>query len=61
VHPDCVNCCGTFGHWAKGMPISKDKGVLHNALLPKPTLDRIDTLSGQIDMCARVKIYKIEE
>lgn len=60
VHPDCVNCCGTFGHWAKGMPISKNKGVLHNALLPKPTLDRIDTLSGQIDMCVRVRIYKAE-
>ena len=61
VHPDCVNSCGSFGHWAKGMPISKNKGVMHNALLPKPTLDRIDTLSGQVDMCVRVKIYKIEE
>lgn len=61
VHPDCVNSCGSFGHWAKGMPISKNKGVMHNALLPKPTLDRIDTLSGQVDMCARVKISKVEE
>lgn len=61
VHPDCVNCCGSFGHWAKGMPISRHKGVMHNALLPKPTLERIDTLSGQIDMCVRVKISKVEE
>jgi anaerobic selenocysteine-containing dehydrogenase len=61
VHPDCVNSCGSFGHWAKGMPISRNKGVMHNALLPKPTLDRIDTLSGQIDMCVRVKIYKVKE
>jgi len=61
VHPDCVNSCGSFGHWANGMPISKNKGVMHNALLPKPTLDRIDTLSGQVDMCVRVKIYKIGE
>jgi thiosulfate reductase/polysulfide reductase chain A len=61
VHPECVNCCGTFGHWAKGLPISRNKGVLHNALLPKPNLSRIDTLSGQIDMCVRVKIYKVEE
>lgn len=60
VHPACVNCCGTFGHWAEGLPISKGKGVLHNALLPKPGLDRIDTLSGQIDMCVRVKIEKVE-
>ncbi len=61
VHPDCVNSCGSFGHWAKGLPISKNKGVMHNALLPEPTLDRIDALTGQIDMCVRVKIYKIEE
>ena len=61
VHPECVNCCGTFGHWAKGLPISRNKGVLHNALLPKPNLSRIDTLSGQVDMCVRVKIYKVEE
>jgi thiosulfate reductase/polysulfide reductase chain A len=61
VHPDCVNSCGSFGHWAKGMPISRNKGVMHNALLPKPTIDRIDTLSGQIDMCVRVKIYKVND
>jgi anaerobic selenocysteine-containing dehydrogenase len=59
VHPDCVNCSGTFGHWAKGLPISTGKGVNHNALLPKPTLDRVDTLSGQIDMCVRVKVSKV--
>lgn len=59
IHPSCVNACGTFGHWAKGMPVSKNKGVAHNALLPPPTLERIDTLSGQIDMCVGVKIYKV--
>ncbi len=61
VHPDCVNSCGSFGHWAKGMPISRNKGVMHNALLPKPTLERIDSLSGQVDMCVRVKITKVKE
>ncbi|MBM3789595.1 MAG: hypothetical protein FJW35_04490, partial [Acidobacteria bacterium] len=61
VHPSCVNCCGSFGHWAKGMPLSRHKGVMHNALLPRPNLDRIDTLSGQIDMCVAVKIYRVEE
>ncbi|MFC1671145.1 molybdopterin-dependent oxidoreductase [Spirochaetota bacterium] len=61
LHPECVNCCGTFGHYAKGMPVSRKKGVQHNELLPKPNLDRIDILSGQIDMCVRVKVYKVEE
>lgn len=61
VHPECVISSGTFGHWAKGLPISAGKGVNHNALLPKPTLERIDMLSGQIDMCVRVKVSKVEE
>jgi molybdopterin-containing oxidoreductase family molybdopterin binding subunit len=64
VHPDCVNICGTFGHWAEKMPISKGKGVSYNDLLPAPSLahmDRIDMLSGQLDQCAKVKIYKVEQ
>jgi hypothetical protein len=43
------------------MPISMNKGVQHNELLPKPNMARIDELSGQIDMCVRVKVYKVEE
>ena len=61
VHPESVNCSGSFGHWAAGLPVSRKKGVMHNALLPKPTLDRIDTLSGQIDQCVAVKVYKVED
>jgi len=59
IHPECVNGAGTLGHWADGMPVSKGKGVAHNNLLPTPNMDRIDTLSGQIDMCVRVKVTKI--
>ena len=61
IHPQCVITCGTLGHWAKGLPIAKNKGVLHNSLLPPPSVSRIDTLTGQIDMCVRVKIYKENE
>jgi hypothetical protein len=32
---------------------------MHNALLPKPIMERIDPLSGQIDMCVAVKVYKV--
>jgi hypothetical protein len=59
IHPECVGSCGTFGHWAKGMPVSRGKGVGHNCLLPTPNLNRIDTVSGQIDQCVSVKIYKV--
>jgi len=60
IHPECVGIGGTFGHWAKNLPIARGKGVSYNELLPSPSLARIDTVSGQIDMCVRVKIYKIK-
>jgi molybdopterin-containing oxidoreductase family molybdopterin binding subunit len=58
IHPDCVGIGGTFGHWAHRMPISNGKGTCYNGLLPSPSVERIDTISGQIDMCTQVKIYK---
>jgi thiosulfate reductase/polysulfide reductase chain A len=61
LHPECLAIAGTFGHWAKKLPIARGKGALYNSLLPPPNIERIDTLSGQIDMCVRVKIYKIKE
>jgi anaerobic selenocysteine-containing dehydrogenase len=61
VHPSAVACAGSFGHWARGLPISQRKGVMHNALLPKPTLARIDTVSGQIDQCVAVKVCRLED
>ncbi len=60
IHPECVGIAGTFGHWAKKLPISYGKGAAYGNLLPPPNLDRIDTLSGQVDMCVRVKIYRVE-
>jgi molybdopterin-containing oxidoreductase family molybdopterin binding subunit len=58
IHPDCVAIPGTLGHWAKQMPICRDKGSFYNALVPPLSLERIDTLSGQIDMCVRVRVRK---
>ena len=34
---------------------------MHNTLVPKPIPARIDILTGQIDQCVAVKIYKVEE
>lgn len=61
LHPDCVCIPGTMGHWAKRLPISRDKGSSFNALVPPLSLERIDTLSGQIDMCVKVRVRKCEE
>ncbi|MFQ5905636.1 MAG: molybdopterin dinucleotide binding domain-containing protein, partial [bacterium] len=57
IHPEVVGIAGTFGHWAAGKPISRDKGVHFNTLLPLE-MERIDTLSGAVDACVRVRVYK---
>ncbi len=58
IHPESVGIGGTFGHWARKMPIARGKGACYNDLLPSPELDRIDPISGQIDMCVNVNITK---
>ncbi len=60
IHPEAVAIAGTFGSWAKGKPIARGKGVHHNSLVPT-SVDRIDVLSGAIDDCVEVKVYKAEE
>ncbi|MEW6442815.1 MAG: molybdopterin-dependent oxidoreductase [bacterium] len=59
VHPQVVGTLGILGHWAHGKPISRGKGVNSNSLQPFGW-DMVDPLSGQIDVCARVKIYKVQ-
>jgi len=60
VHPDVVGTFGNGGGWAQGRPISKGKGIHSNALVPFDWT-MIDPISGQIDTCARVKIYPVAE
>lgn len=58
VHPECLAIPGILGHWARTLHVALKKGTSFNTLLPPPSLDRIDTLSGQIDTCVRVKVTK---
>jgi anaerobic selenocysteine-containing dehydrogenase len=57
VHPQVVAMFGMGGHWSKGQPIAKGKGMNMNSLIPFD-FNNMETLSGQMDTCARVKIYK---
>ena len=57
LHPEVVAIAGTFGHWAAGMPVAKDKGVHFNKLLPC-TLERIDKVSAALDACIRVRVSR---
>ena len=57
IHPECIGIAGCFGQWSTGMKISKGKGIHFNRLIPV-SLDRIDTLSGALDVCVRVRLLK---
>lgn len=59
IHPECVGIPGIFGHWALRKPISRNKGVAFNNLLPPPSSARIDVITGQVDTCVRVKVTKL--
>jgi anaerobic selenocysteine-containing dehydrogenase len=57
VHPQVVGMLGIFGQWAKGKPIARGKGVNSNSLVPFD-IKNMGMLTGQLDNCARVKVYK---
>ena len=59
IHPECIGIPGTLGHWARKLSVSKYKGTGFNNFLPAPSVDFIDTLSGQTDSCTRVKVSKL--
>ena len=58
IHPEVVALAGTFGHWAKGMPIAKGKGVHFNAFL-NYSQECIDTVSSALDACVKVRVNGI--
>ncbi len=58
VHPQVVGTLGGhLGQWASHKKIARGKGVNHNTLIAFDW-DMVETVSGQIDTCAKVKIYK---
>ncbi len=58
IHPEVVGIASCLGHWAKGLPVAKGKGVHFNTLVPYGW-DHLDMVSGQVDLCARVKVSKV--
>ena len=58
IHPEVLGIAGTFGHWAKGLPVAKGKGVHINTLL-RVSLERVDMLGGGMDACVKVKVSKV--
>ncbi|MCC6890939.1 MAG: molybdopterin-dependent oxidoreductase [Hyphomicrobiales bacterium] len=57
IHPQAVGVAGHFGHWSKGMPVARGKGVNFNGLLPTD-VEHIDLISSALDHCVEVKVYR---
>ncbi|MDO8636719.1 MAG: molybdopterin dinucleotide binding domain-containing protein, partial [Dehalococcoidia bacterium] len=57
IMPEALGIAACAGHWAKGMPIAKDKGVFYNDLI-EIDYDHMDPSNLNMDLCAKVKIYK---
>jgi len=60
VHPEVLGIAGIFGHWAKGLPIAKGKGVHFNTLI-MDDLEHMDMLCAAVDTCVKVKVSKVSE
>lgn len=59
VHHETVGILGGhMGQWAKGKTISRGKGIHINSLVAHDW-NMVGTLTGQLDTCARVKVYKV--
>lgn len=59
VHPEVLAVANNGGHWARGMPFAKGKGVFFNQLQPLD-LEHTDLVSLTMDCDARVKVRRIQ-
>jgi len=57
VHPEVLAVANNGGHWARGMPFARGKGVFFNQLLPMD-LAHTDLVSLSMDCDARVRVRR---
>jgi anaerobic selenocysteine-containing dehydrogenase len=57
IHPDTVAIVGISGHWAKGMPAARGRGLHFNSLVPFD-LDNVDKLSSAFDSKVKVRVTR---
>ncbi len=59
-HPQTMGIAACSGHWAKGMPVARGKGVNYDTLMAND-LQHVDPVSLNIETAARVRVGKVEE
>jgi molybdopterin-containing oxidoreductase family molybdopterin binding subunit len=58
-HPETLTIMGTAGHWAKGQPIARGKGVNFNSLIDLRFSD-FDPICATVDILVKVRVKKID-
>ncbi|MBI4296800.1 MAG: molybdopterin-dependent oxidoreductase [Chloroflexi bacterium] len=58
-HPQTMGIAACSGHWAKGLPIAKDKGTNFDQLL-ELDLQHVDPVTWGIETSVRVKVRKVD-
>lgn len=58
MHPEGVGVAALAGHWSKDQPIALGKGVFYNDLI-EIDYNHFDPGNLNLDLCAKVKIYKV--
>lgn len=57
-HPQTIGIAACSGHWAKGLPIAKDKGTNFDILM-EIDLKHMDPICLNIETASRVKVRKV--
>ena len=57
INIESVGIAACAGHWSNNQPIAKGKGVFYNELI-EIDLEHMDPGNLNMDLCAKVKIYK---
>jgi len=57
-HPQTMGIAACSGHWARGMPIARGKGINFDTLMAND-LEHVDPVSLNIETAARVKVRKV--
>ncbi len=60
MHPEALGIAACAGHWSKNQPIAMGKGVFYNDLI-EIDYEHMDPVNMNMDLCAKVKIYKAED
>ena len=56
-HPEVVAVSGINGHWAKGLPVARGRGLHFNSLVSLD-LDNVDKLSSAFDSKVKVRVAR---